>query len=129
MKPLFVSFSDFERVLSAWAAARPVYAPVSREGHRHWARVSAESIPAPELDGIRTVEPLKTFYFRVLGDRGTYPGDTSFLDDEPGFVLVGARTATSGRSNAWTRPSRFGTSRSVLGMRREKALVVGADCF
>lgn len=129
MKPLFVSFSDFERVLSAWAAARPVYAPVSREGHRHWARVSAESIPAPELDGIRTVEPLKTFYFRVLETVATYPGDTSFLDDEPGFVLVGAKNCDLRSLECLDKAFADSEPRDPFWVsRREKALVVGADC-
>lgn len=129
MKPVFVSSGDFARILSAWAADRPVYIPVSREGHRHWARLATEDGAAPELDGIRAVEPLKTFFFRVIETVATYPGDTAFLDNEPGFVLVGAKNCDLHSLECLDKAFADSEPRDPFWVsRRDKALVVGADC-
>jgi len=129
MKPLFVSSADFQLILNAWAADRPVYIPISSEGHRHWARLSTEAPAVPELDGIRAVEPLKTFFFRVIERVATYPGDTSFLDDEPGFVLVGAKNCDLYSLACLDKAFADSEPRDPFWVtRRDKALIVGADC-
>lgn len=129
MKPLFISTGDFERVVSVWAGDRPVYAPIIKGEHRHWVRLSAESSIKPELDGIRAVEPLKTFYFRVLETVATYPGDTAFLDNEPGFVLIGAKNCDLRSLECLDKAFADSEPRDPFWVsRREKALVVGADC-
>lgn len=129
MTPLFVSTSDFERLLKVWTGERPVYAPVTKEGHRHWVRLSTEIAAPPELDGIRAVEPLKTFYFRVRETVATYPGDTTFLDKEPGFVLVGAKNCDLRSLECLDKAFADSEPRDPFWVsRREKALVIGADC-
>jgi sulfhydrogenase subunit beta (sulfur reductase) len=129
MKPLFISSSDFERVIRAWASEKPVYAPVSSGDHRNWVRIAAEGGPRPELDGIRAVEPVKTFYFRVLETVATYPGDTTSLDDEPGFVLIGAKNCDLRSIECLDKAFADTEPRDPFWVsRREKALVVGADC-
>ncbi|TFH36329.1 MAG: hypothetical protein E4G93_02310 [Dehalococcoidia bacterium] len=129
MVPVFVSSSDFARILAAWAGDRPVYAPITRAGYRHWIRLSPESVTTPELDGIRAVEPLKTFYFKIRETVATYPGDTKFLDDEPGFVLVGAKNCDLRSLECLDQAFAASEPRDPFWVsRREKALVVGADC-
>ena len=129
MKPFFIATSEFERLLSRWAEDRPVYAPVTKAGYRHWARLSPESGAAPELDGIRTVEPLKSFYFKVRETVATYPGDTKFLDDEKGFVVVGAKNCDLRSLDCLDQTFAGTEPRDPFWVtRREKALVIGADC-
>ena len=129
MAPFFVSLTDFAHILTVWAGDKPVYVPVSKAGHRHWVRLSSESVVAPELDGIRAVEPLKSFYFKVRETVATYPGDTSFLDDEPGFVLVGAKNCDLRSLECLDQAFAASEPRDPFWVsRREKALVVGADC-
>lgn len=129
MAPLFISTSDFERLLSRWAEERPLYIPVTKGSLRHWVRMSPETATQPELDGIRAVEPLKGFYFRVRETVATYPGDTTFLDDEPGFVIVGAKNCDLRGLDCLDRTFAGSEPRDPFWVsRREKALVVGADC-
>ena len=129
MASMFISSSDFERVLSRWAEERPLYVPVTKAGLRHWVRMSPETATQPELDGIRAVEPLKSFYFRIRETVATYPGDTTFLDDEPGFVIVGAKNCDLRSLDCLDRTFAGTEPRDPFWVsRREKALVVGADC-
>ncbi len=129
MSSLFVLSSDFERLLSRWAEERPLYVPVTRSGLRHWVRMSPEVDVQPELDGIRTVEPVKSFYFKVRETVATYPGDTAFLDDDPGFVIVGAKNCDLRGIDCLDRTFAGTEPRDPFWVsRREKALLVGADC-
>lgn len=129
MKPFFIAAGDFERIVRVWAGEKPVYAPVTYGDHRSWARLSPEAVGPLELDGIRAVEPLKTFYFRVRETVATYPGDTSFLDDEPGFVLIGAKNCDLRSLECLDKAFADSEPRDPFWVsRREKALVVGADC-
>ena len=129
MKPQYISTSDFERILRVWAGQMPVYAPVTTGEHRHWARIIPDKVARSELDGIRAVEPLKTFYFRVLETVATYPGGTSFVDDEPAFVLVGAKNCDLRSLECLDKAFADSEPRDPFWVsRREKALVVGADC-
>jgi len=129
MTSLFIATPDFARLLSAWAADRPVYVPGTQAGYRHWGRYSPDAPVRPEMDGIRAVEPLKSFYFRVKEKVATYPGTTDFLDAEPGFVIVGAKQCDL--RSLFCLDKTFATSDipdPFWVTRREKALVVGADC-
>ncbi len=129
MTPLFISSSDFDRLIRHWAVDRPVYVPVSKGDHRHWVQLSSESAASPALDGIRAVEPVKTFFFRVREVVATYPGDTTFLDDEPAFVIVGAKNCDLRSLDCLDRTFAGTEPRDPFWVsRREKALVVGADC-
>jgi ferredoxin len=129
MAPLFITSSDFERILSRWAEDRPVYVPVTRAGFRRWVRFSPEAPVRPELDGIRTVEPLKSFYFKARETVATYPGDATFLDDEPGFVIVGAKNCDLKSLECLDKTFAGTEPRDPFWVsRREKALVIGADC-
>ncbi len=92
-------------------------------------QLSPESSACAELDGIRAVEPLKTFYFRVREIVATYPGDTRFLDEEPGFIIVGAKNCDLRSLDCLDRTFAGSEPRDPFWVsRREKALVVGADC-
>jgi len=129
MISLFVAPAEFERLMSVWAADRPVYVPVTRTGHRHWSRYLPGAGPQAELGGIRTVEPLKSFYFRVREKVATYPGTTDFLDAEPGFVVVGAKQCDLRSLFCLDQTFAKGDITDPFWVsRREKALVVGADC-
>ena len=129
MAPYFISSSDFERLIQVWSNARPVYAPVVKAGQRHWVQLSPEKAFSPELDGIRAVEPVKSFYFRIREIVATYPGDTSFVDDEPSFVLLGAKNCDLRSLDCLDRTFAGSEPRDPFWVsRREKALVIGADC-
>lgn len=129
MAPHFISSSDFKRLVRVWSEDRPVYAPVSRAGHRHWVQLSTDSTVEPEFDGIRAVEPLKTFYFRIRERVATYPEDTALLDDEPGFVILGAKNCDLRSLDCLDRTFAGAEPRDPFWVsRREKALVIGADC-
>jgi sulfhydrogenase subunit beta (sulfur reductase) len=129
MSAFFVTSSEFERLLCSWAQDRPVYVPVSRGGHRHWWRFSPETGPEPELDGIRAVEPLKTFYFHVKETVAKYPSGPESADEEPGFVLVGAKNCDLRSLECLDQTFATGDIQDPFWVsRREKAFVIGADC-
>ncbi|MBE9505407.1 MAG: hypothetical protein IMY84_01210, partial [Chloroflexi bacterium] len=129
MSALFITSSEFKRLLGSWTEDRPVYVPVSRGGHRHWWRFSPETGAEPELDGIRAVEPLKTFYFHVKETVAKYPSGPGFPDDEPGFVLVGAKNCDLRSLECLDQTFARGDIQDPFWVsRREKAFVIGADC-
>jgi sulfhydrogenase subunit beta (sulfur reductase) len=129
MPPYYAASSDFERLLAAWSSDKPVYVPTTRAGHRHWTRYSPESPVVPELDGIRAVEPLKSFYFRLKERVAAYPGGPDPLQEEPGFVLVGAKNCDLRGLECLDHTFTEGPVKDPFWVtRREKALVVGSDC-
>ena len=129
MLTLFATSSELQRMLKVWSGERPVYVPISRAGHRHWSQLDSNSETLPELDGIRAVEPLKVFYFRTRETVATYPSGTEFVDDEPGFVLFGAKNCDLRGLECLDETFAKGEIKDPFWVsRREKAVVVGADC-
>ena len=130
MPPLFLTWTDFGRLLDAWASKSPVYVPVTRAGYRHWRLYDSESPVMPELDGIRAVEPMKAFYFHVKEPVATYPVDTDFLSDEHPFYVVGAKNCDLRSVECLDHTfAHDGQTKDPFWVtRRDKAVVIGADC-
>ncbi|MFW6103267.1 MAG: 4Fe-4S dicluster domain-containing protein [Chloroflexota bacterium] len=83
----------------------------------------------PELDGIRAVEPMKAFYFHVKEPVATYPVDTDFLADEPPFYVVGAKNCDLRSVECLDHTFAHGQTKDPFWVtRRDKAVVIGADC-
>ena len=129
MATYFAAPSELTKMLDTWAQDRPVYVPVSRAGHTHWSKFTPDTEISPELDGIRAVEPLKIFYFRAKECVATYPSTTEFVDDEPGFVLFGAKNCDLRGLECLDETFAKGDIKDPFWVsRREKAVVIGADC-
>lgn len=129
MLPLFLTWPDFNRLLDGWASKGPVYVPLKKAGYRHWRRYDPVAPALPELDGIRAVEPMKAFYFHVKEPVATYPVETDFLAGEAPFYVVGAKNCDLRSAECLDHTFARGETKDPFWVtRRDKAVVVGADC-
>jgi hypothetical protein len=89
----FVSFSDFERLLEKWAQEKSVYAPRRISDTIHYQKFTSGTQDGIVYDGIRAVEPLKSFFFKVREKVAQYPPRPSLEAErvEPSFIIVGAK--------------------------------------
>ncbi len=130
MPPLFLTWTDLGRLLDLWASVGRVYVPVTRAGYRHWRHYDPSAPLLPELDGIRAVEPMKAFYFHVKEPVAAYPSDIiDVLAEEPPFFVVGAKNCDLRSVECLDHTFARGQKKDPFWVtRREKAVIVGADC-
>jgi ferredoxin len=89
----FVSFSDFEQLLGKWAEEKPVYVPRYIQDNLHYQRFTPGTQDGIVYDGIRAVEPLKSFFFKIRQRVAEYPPHSSSdaREADPNFIIVGAK--------------------------------------
>lgn len=89
----FVSFADFEQFLGNLAKQKPVYVPRYVQNNLQFQRLTPEAHDGIVYDGVRVVEPLKSFFFKIKQRVAEYPEGSSSRGAETvaDFMIVGGK--------------------------------------
>lgn len=128
---LFIRFSDFESLLAKWSWERPVYVPRGISNAIHYQKFASESQDSIVYDGIRAVEPLKTFFFRAKEKVAQRPAVASAERGKASssFVIVGAKSCDLRSVECLDETFMKGDPQDPFYVeRRNGATIISADC-
>jgi len=127
----FVSFFDFVQLLEKWAQERPVYVPRYISDTIHYQKFTPGTQNGIVYDGIRAVEPLKSFFFRARERIAQYPSPSpSGIEEvEPEFIVVGAKSCDLRSIECLDETFMKGEIQDPFWVgRRNNAIIISADC-
>lgn len=128
MAEYFISKEDLPRWVGMMLADRQVVAPVNEFGVKHIASISPENIGSIDLSGFRTIEPLKSYFFKIIETVSCYFGHQ--IHGGAGKILIlGARGCDLEGLEVEDRVFTDGEFKDgFYAANRENSFIVGADC-
>lgn len=128
MKQYFISTSNFAKLVEKLSESSKVYAPIQNAEKNRLFQIFPDNVSEINLHGFRTIEPFKGCFFSVSESVSTYFGKEPKLEFES-VTLVGMRGCDLEALEVEDRVFGEGEFQDPFYMqRREKALVIGADC-
>ncbi len=128
MKQYFISTANFQELVKKLLNESPVIAPVKSFNNRNFEEINAKNLECIDISGFRTVEPFKSYLFKLIEKTSGY-----FGSDEPthgkALTIIGARGCDLEALEVLDRVFGEGDFKDPFYISsREKVLVIGADC-
>ena len=128
---LFITLPDFEGLLGKWAQEKPVYVPRYIFDAIHYQRFTPVTQDGIVYDGIRAVEPLKSFLFKIRERVAQYPIRSSPESEkvETSFIIVGAKACDLKSVQILDETFMEGEIKDPFYVEnRNKGIIISCDC-
>ncbi len=127
----FISIPNFEELLSKWAQEKPIYVTKSIAGYSHYQKYTLGNQDPIVYDGIRAVEPIKSFFFKASECVAKYPSiSPSETGEEQGnFIIVGAKSCDLKAIESMDNALAKGAIKEPFYVEaRGNATIISSDC-
>ena len=128
MKQYFISTANFRKLVQKILKESTVVAPVRTGLNRCLEEIGPENIDVMDLFGIRTVESLKSYLFKLSEKVSKYFGNDGTFHGRP-MTIIGVRGCDTEALEVLDKV--FGEGDFIdhfYASNREKTMIVGADC-
>jgi ferredoxin len=124
----FISTANFDKFVEKLLENSKVIAPVEEFEKFHLQEIALEDIPKIKLFGFRTVESLKSYFFRLTEKVSRYFGKDEGPKGEQ-LIILGARGCDLEALEVLDRVFTEGDFKDPFYIaNREKVTIIGADC-
>ena len=127
----FISFSDFEKLLEKWAQEKPVYVPRYIQDNLRYQRFMPGVQDGVVYGGIRPIESLKSFFFKIRERVAQYPSRPSSEAEEAktNFIIIGAKACDLRSMEISDKTFMEGEIKDPFYVEsRDKATIISTDC-
>jgi formate hydrogenlyase subunit 6/NADH:ubiquinone oxidoreductase subunit I len=128
MKQYFISTSDLQEFVKTLLNESDVIAPIRSQKLPHFEHITAENIKDIDLAGFRTVEPFKSYLFKLMEKVSRYFGKDESVHGKP-LTIIGARGCDLEALDVLDKVLLEGDfSDPFYASNRSNITIIGADC-
>lgn len=128
MKQYFISTANFRKLVQKILKESTVVAPIKTGQNRYLEEIGPENIDDVDIFGIRTIESLKSYLFKLSEKVSKYFGKDGTLHGKH-LTILGVRGCDTEALEVLDKV--FGEGDSIdpfYASNREKTMIIGADC-